>query len=163
MPNVTYEIIIRSEDGGGGKGSGKSSPKSGVAKTPKGDDAGGFNGKKTAALIYAAAKQIGTRVATTYINKVGLRTGNITLQEKMSYDFSVANRAINIGSAVIMGAATGDPIAVLAGVGSAVSWAVDIAVAQDQLNLQRAVENIGISQANIRAGAGGDRIGRATY
>ena len=40
---------------------------------------------------------------------------------------------------------------------------VDIAVAQEQLNLERAVENIGIQQANIRAGAGGDRSGRGTY
>ena len=47
----------------------------------------------------------------------------------------------------------------------ALSWGVDIAVAQEQLNLERAVENIGIQQANIRAGAGagGDRSGRSTY
>ena len=62
-----------------------------------------------------------------------------------------------------MGAVSGNPLAVAAGVGAAVSWGVDIAVAQDQLNLQRAVEQIGISQANIRAGAGGDRVGRNTY
>ncbi len=48
-------------------------------------------------------------------------------------------------------------------VSSALSWGVDIAVAQEQLNLERAVENIGIQQANIRAGAGGNRSGRSTY
>ncbi|MBQ7363524.1 MAG: hypothetical protein IJW48_03620 [Clostridia bacterium] len=52
---------------------------------------------------------------------------------------------------------------VAAGIGSAISWGVDIFVAQEQINLQRAVENIGISQANIRAGAGGDRSGRSMY
>ncbi len=164
MPNVTYEIILKNETGGGG-GSTKKSGSKAVAKTPKGDDASGFNldAKKIAKLSYVAARQIGNRVATTYINKVGLRTGNTTLQERMSYDLSVAKRALNIGTAVIMGAVTGNPLAIAAGIGSAVSWGVDIAVAQDQLNLQRAVENIGISQANIRAGAGGDRIGRNTY
>lgn len=166
MPNITYEIIIRSEDGGGsGTGGGKGTPGKSVAKTPKGDDASGFpiSGKKLAAMGYVAAKRIGNRVATTYISRVGLRTGNATLQERMSYDLGVANRAIGIGTAIIGGAISGNPLAVVAGIGSAVSWGIDIAVAQEQLNLQRAVENIGISQANIRAGAGGDRIGRNTY
>ena len=111
----------------------------------------------------AAVKKVGNRVATTYISQIGVRTGNVTLQEKLAYDKGVAMRAIGIGTTLIVGAATGNPLAIAAGVGSAISWGVDIAVAQEQLNLERAVENIGIQQANIRAGAGGDRSGRNTY
>lgn len=163
MPNVTYEIIIKNETGGSGSGD-KSGSKA-VAKTPKGDDASGFNldAKTIGRLAYVGARRIVNRTFTTYVNKVGMRTGRTSLQERMAYDLSIANRALNIGTAVIMGAVHGNPLAVAAGVGMAVSWAVDIAVAQDQLNVQRAVEQIGISQANIRAGAGGDRAGRNTY
>ena len=164
MANVTYEIILKNETGGGGSSSKKSGSKS-IAKTPKGDDASGFkiDGKKAGMLGYVAVRRIGNRVGTTLINRVGITTGNTTLQERLAYDFSILNRTINIGTAVITGAVTGNPLAIAAGIGMAVSWAVDIAVAKDQLNIQRTVENISISQANIRAGAGGDRAGRNVY
>lgn len=163
MPNVTYEIIIKNETGGSGSGD-KSGSKA-VAKTTDGKDASGFSisKKQAASMAMVAVQKIGNRVATTYINKVGMRTGRTSLQERMAYDLGVANRLVGIGTAVIMGAVSGNPLAVAAGIGAAVSWGVDVAVAQDQLNAQRAVEQIGISQANIRAGAGGDRAGRNTY
>lgn len=170
MADVSYVITIRDDTSGTGSPPGvASTDNTGVASASNGESASpkssGFHISKKAGVMMgvAAVKKVGNRVATTYISQVGVRTGNVTLQEKLAYDKGVAMRWIGIGTAVILGAATGNPLAIAAGVGSAISWGVDIAVAQEQLNLERAVENIGIQQANIRAGAGGDRSGRNTY
>ena len=172
MADVTYVISIRDDTSGKGSTPGVASNDSntGVAPTTSGESASpkssGFNISKKAGVMMgvAAVKKVGNRVATTYISNIGVRTGNVTLQEKLAYDKGVANRLINMGTAVILGFATGHPITgTMAAVGSALSWGVDIAVAQEQINLERAVEHIGIQQANIRAGAGGDRSGRNTY
>ena len=171
MADVTYVISIRDDTSGKGSTPGVASTDSntGVAPTTSGESASpkssGFNISKSAGVMMgvAAVKKVGNRVATTYISQIGVRTGNVTLQEKLAYDKGVAMRVIGIGTTLIVGVATGNPLAIAAGVGSAISWGVDIAVAQEQLNLERAVEHIGIQQANIRAGAGGDRSGRSTY
>lgn len=171
MADVTYVISIRDDTGGkgGSSGSGGSGgmakQNGGVAPTSTGENASGFNISKKQAigLGVVAAKKIANRVATTLINQVGVRTGNTTLQEKIAYTESCIERGLAIGTAIIGGAIAGNPLVVLAGVGAAVSWGVDISVAREQIRLERAVENIGISQANIRAGAGGDRSGRNTY
>jgi hypothetical protein len=81
----------------------------------------------------------------------------------MNYTLNAAERAIGIGAAIIGGLATQNYLVALAGIGAAASWGVDIAVAKEQINLERQVEYIGISQANIRAGAGGDRYGKANF
>lgn len=171
MADVTYLITIRDERGGDSKGlsEGNVAPSTdgtNASGNPNGTVAGSKrkgSGEKARALALVAAKKIIHRVATTYINQVGVRTGNTQLQERLSYSYSCLERSIGIGIAVVGGAMTGNVLAVAAGVGAAVTWGVNIAVAQEQINLQRSVENIGIAQANIRAGAGGDRSGRATY
>ena len=168
MADVTYEIIVRQE---GGSSGGSATPSNvrgnsgGIAQSGRSSDAGTFSltNKQKKAVALAAITIPANRIATTFHNRVGVRTGNVTYQERINYAYSTAKKAVMIGSVIVGGAMTGNVLAVAAGIGSAVSWGVDIAVAQDQLNLQRSVENIGISQANIRAGAGGDRSGKATY
>lgn len=166
MADVTYVIEIRDGGGGGNGGNGvtKISPNAspGVSPTQSGDS-GSSSGIKLGKMAETAVRQIGNRVISTYINRVSLRTGQATLQQRLSYQKGAITRAAGIGAAILGGAAAGNPIAVAAGIGSAVSWGVDIAVAQDQINLQQAVEGIGISEANIRAGVSGDRNGRKTY
>ena len=39
--------------------------------------------------------------------------------------------------------------------------AVNMAIEQENININRRVENVGMNMANIRAGAGGDRKGRS--
>ena len=53
------------------------------------------------------------RVATTYINQVGVRTGNTQFQEKLSYSYSCLERGLGIGAAIIGGAIAGSPLAVV--------------------------------------------------
>lgn len=165
MADVSYVITIKNEASGGGTAP-SGSAKRGVAKTTQGDSASGFqlNKKQAAMMGVAAVRQIGNRVASVYIdNHVGLAEGHTTLQAKLNYNKQVANRLINIGLPLVVGVATGNPMAVIAAVGSAISWGVDVAVAQDRINIQRSVENVGIGMANVRAGAGGDRSGRNPY
>lgn len=167
MADVTYQIIIKGEGNASESNANNTNAQkgSGVSTTLKGDDAGGFSlSKKQIKHMGMATASIAVNKAlTTYINRVGVRTGNVTYQEKLSYTYSTAKRAIGIAGMIGGGIATQNPMLVFAGVTSAVSWGVDLAVSQEQINLQRAVEGIGISQANIRAGAGGDRSGKATY
>ena len=170
MADVTYVISIRDDTGGKGSSeagsSGAGSGNGGVAPTSTGENASGFHLSKKQKInlgIVAAKKAVHT-IAVTYINQVGIRTGNTTLQEKLAYTLSCGDRVFNMGTALLTGVLSGNPAGgVLAAAGIAFTRGVEIAVAQEQLKLERAVENIGISQANIRAGAGGDRFGKATY
>lgn len=165
MADVTYQIIIKGEGNASESNANNTNAQkgSGVSTTLKGDDAGGSPVKKIAKTGFAVASIAANKAVTTYINRVGVRTGNVTYQERLSYTYSTAKKAVGIAAMIGGGIATQNPMLVFAGVTSAVSWGVDLAVAQEQINLQRAVEGIGISQANIRAGAGGDRSGKATY
>ena len=166
MPDVTYEIVIRGEGVEKEQANNLNAQKGhGVAISPNSENSGGFglSSKQIKSMGIATAKVAFNKAHTRYINQVGVRTGNTTYQEKLSYTYSTAKRALNIVGMLGAGAITGNPMFIFAGVTSAVSWAVDLSIAQEQINLERAVENIGISQANIRAGSGGDRSGRATY
>lgn len=141
-------------------------PDGGVAKTSEGRSAAPDTkslGKQLGGFAMAAAASAANQVITTAINQVSVRTGNSTMQQRLSFGYSTAMRALSIGGTVIGGLVTGNPMAVIAGIGSAVSWGVDIAIAQENLDLQRRVESISLEQTRIRAGAGGDRVGRSTY
>lgn len=96
---------------------------------------------------------------TTHINRVELRTGSSTLQEKISYEYGMAKRLVGIGSTLVLGAFTGNPIAIVGGTMALVNMGVQHSIAQQNLNIAREVEGIGIQQANIRAGANGGRNG----
>ena len=168
---VQYVITIRSDgkSSGGKSGAGSSGSSGGVAKTTKGESAakeayedirGAYKG---AAMASAAITVITNRIATAYVNTVELRTGNSVLQQRMAYNISCQKRAVAIGASIIGGFATGNVLAIAAGVGSAISWGVDYSVEAARLNLQRRVEDIGIGMANRRAGAGGDRLSRLGY
>ncbi len=167
---VSYVITIKNEiskkSGGASTASATSAPSvsssgnGGVAKTVHGESADGFSlsKKQMMNIGITAVKRIGNRVSSVIIdNHVGLADGHTTLQAKLNYNKQVANRILSIGLPIIVGTVTGNPMVVAAGIGSAVSWGVDIAVAQDRINIQRSVENIGIGMANTRAGAGGYR------
>ena len=154
---ITFKVD-GDEEGGASDG--------GVAKTSEGKSAApdlGSLGKQVGGFAMAAAASAANQVITTAISQVSVRTGNSTLQQRLSFGYSTTMRALSIGGTILGGVVTGNPMAVIAGIGSAVSWGVDIAIAQENLNLQRRVEGVSLEQTMIRAGAGGDRVGRATY
>lgn len=165
MADVTYRIIIEGE-GGSSEGPKKDS----VARTVSGDSMSNPIGsfikgvdkiKKMAPVAYAL-KYVDLGI-TTEINRTELKTGLSTYQERLNFNYSMAKQVLGIGGAIIGGALTGNVMAVVAGVGAAVNMAVQYSIAQENINLQRRVEDISIGMANVRAGAGGDRVGRSTY
>lgn len=160
---VEYVITIKGE---GGQGSGNksktgASKKNGVAPSADGSSSGEF--KKLGGLAVAGAVAIANKVVTTAINRVGITTGQTTFQERLNYTYNAAMRVTAIGGAILGGIATGNYLAAIAGAASAVSWGVEVAVADMNIQTERRVESISIRQANIRAGSSGDRNGKATY
>lgn len=179
MADVTYRIIIE----GMGGGSADSTPKT-TAATPSGVDVspspspsptgGGTGGGGAGGIadLYGAIKKsaaVGLALkylnlfATTEINRVELRTGRATYQAELNYKKSAAMRGLAIGGSFVGAAIMGNPLLAVAGVVSALDWGLEIGIAQENLNIERAVNNVSIGMANIRAGAGGDRFNRANY
>lgn len=173
MADVTYRIII---EGMGGEGD---APKT-TAATPSGDEispkpaggggttaeTGGFSKAyktiKNSAAVGLALKYANTAI-TTAINRVELRTGRATYQEQLNYQKSATIRGLGIAASIIGGLATGNYLLAVGGAVSALDWGIEIGIAQENLNIERAVNNVSIGMANVRAGAGGDRHGKSNY
>ena len=158
---VSYVITIKNESGGGSSGRGSGA----VAQTKSGEDAGGLSKgvKRGAAMGVAVAAKLADTAVTTYINRVDIQTGNTTVSQKLAFQYSEAKRGLAIGAALVGGIITGNPIAIVGAATAVVSRGIEISIAQENILLQRNLENISIQQANIRAGAGGDRTGRNPY
>ena len=170
---ITYVISIKLD---GAEGTAQSS-NNGVAPSVNGQSVSGVGGagKSESAELKGFFKSAPVQMAkgailaaahkgiSTYINRVSLRTGNEALQERLSFAYSTAQRAFAIGASFVGGLATGNPLAVIGSTAAAMSWAYDIKIQAENIQIQRELEGISIRQANIRAGAGGDRAGRNTY
>ena len=161
MADVTYKIIIEGTGGGGG-GAGGDSPRS-VAATPKGDEISPMESlykkyqtvKNCAPVAYAL--KYANKAVSTEINRVALRTGRTTYQEQLQWTYSTALKGVAIAGAIVVGLATQNYLLALGGVMSAVDTVVDYGIADENIRLERKVENISVGMANVRAGAGGNR------
>ena len=156
MADVNYVITIKSDSDGGDADGGE---KKRIARKSDGEGGGGFvdfvkNHKKQ--VIRFAATNFALKYAdlaiTTHINRVELRTGNALLQEKMNYNYNIAKNVALSGAAIAYGAFSGNPLAVIGGVMSIANIGIQQAIAQENINISRAVESIGLEQARIRAG-----------
>ncbi len=110
---------------------------------------------------YGYAKRAVNTVVSNRINTVSLRTGNSEHQQRLQLAQRVTNDVVSIAESLIVGAAVGG----LAGavVGAALSTTfklIEYGFELEQVELNRTVDNIGLAQAQIRAGTGGDRKGR---
>lgn len=168
MADVTYRIIIEGMGGGASGTGGATTPKS-VATSPKGEELspaaalfGKYKAIRNSAPVALALKYANTAI-TTGINLIDLRSGRSTYQQQIQWKYNTALKGIGIVGSIAAGAITGNPLLALAGVATAVDTLLDYGIAQQRIDLERRVENIGIGMANIRAGAGGDRNNRATY
>lgn len=165
MADVVYRIVIE----GSGTGGADSAPAT-TATTPSGTSVSPappsiydkYKTIRNSAPVALALKYV-NKAITTNISRVDLRTGRSTYQEQLQWTYSTAMKGLAIGGAIVGGIASGNYLLALGGVVSAVDTAIDYGIAERNLNLERRVENISIGMANIRAGAGGDRHGRATY
>ena len=165
MADVNYIITIKSE--------GEAPKEKKVASTQTGDrvdkpdSQNGFDSfMKTANTIRKSAPvgyalRYADLAITTKINRVELRTGSSTLQERIDFNYSMGKKLAASGAAIIGGLATQNYLVAAAGVMSLVSTGVNYAIAAENLAIASSVENIGIQMANIRAGANGGRNGNS--
>lgn len=116
------------------------------------------------AAAYGYAKKFLGTIASANVNTVSLRTGQIQLQERQQAILGYASSAFDIVESAVAGwATTGSPYGALAGAAASLAFkGIDYGIEKRELQLSASVENIGRTQANIRAGAGGGRAGK-TY
>ena len=132
MPDVSYIITIRHE--GGSSGSGGSSP--GVAPTVSGESATGDGNvigdlygayqKATKIAPIAFAMKLIDSTVTREMNRVELRTGHSTYQERISWSYGVAKRTLSTGALLIGGIATNNPVAIGGAVLSAANRGIEL-------------------------------------
>lgn len=159
---MDYEIVIRNQTGDAQK-----SPiaGSGTAATDTTNPGSGDMTLREGAAAGLVAvnhyiKPFVDQMATQYVTTVQLRTGSQELEERMSFNLNVTQKVVSFGSSVAMGAlmgSAGGPLGAIAGafagaVMSLATFAVDYSNKQENINLQRSVENVGLRYMNIRAG-----------
>lgn len=142
-----YTIYIKNETGTETKAKKMASPVQEDSNNVLGDV------KKCAAVGFAVASV--KKVVSHNINTVSLRTGNVEMQERMSFAYSMVSGAVSLGLSVYAGAKVGGAVGAVVGAAIGLgSTAIDLVQKQDTLNLQRANENISRNLAQIRMGAG---------
>ena len=160
---ITYVISIKSDSVSEAKG-GVASDKNGqsVSSERKKSESGGRGGayvksklRKVASVGFAM--QAIDMAVSAQINTVEARTGNARLAELQSYTYSTAKSLV--GATVAGAMAGGVPGAVIGLTGALVHRGVQVALAQQQLDIAKSVENVGLQMAHIRAGTGGSRHG----
>lgn len=153
---ATYEIILRNRTSGAGKAkspTSASATKSGAASAEE---------KQTQLIsgvaAYGYAKKVITQVVSHRVNTVELRMGQAELQEKIALKYSIGRQAFGFLEGIVIGGGlAGVPGAIIGGIASLTSSVMNIALRQDTININRDLEDISISQNNIRAGAGNSR------
>ena len=159
-------ITIRAEDDVTDTGGAKAAPgANGDQVTTEGESKKQAKKAKAVAVAgYHYAKRAVMTVWDYNVSTVSLRTGQERLQEKLEFNKRVASFGISLVEGAVMGAAAGGGVGALVGVAVTTAFKVaELGIEQSKFNMQRTVDDIGLAQANIRAGAGSDRIGKNMY
>lgn len=98
------------------------------------------------------------KVASHTVNQVELRTGRSEWAQKIQFGYSLVSKGVGLLENIGMGYAAGKvPGAVIGAMTSIASTVVDYIQKQDNINLEKSLENITLQQNRIRAGVGGSR------
>ena len=150
MADVSYVITIKTEGSDG---------ESGVAKNQNGEDVGKNKKKKREVkpqeVVMAGvgyALRFADTVITSEINRVSLRTGHSTYQQRISWQYNTGKRLLAAGISMAVGAFT-NPFVAVAGAASILNMGMQYAIAEENLNIAKSVESVGLGMANIRAGS----------
>ena len=158
---ATYEFIFKNETSDGEEAS---LP---VAGTPTNSD----NVQQKQASISKGRQVVGAglvawnkakpwiaRVVSHELNQVELRTGRSEWAQKLQFNYSLVNKGLGLIESVGMGYAVGNiPGAVIGAMTSIAGTVVEYIQKQDNINLEKSLENITLQQNRIRAGVGGGR------
>ena len=116
------------------------------------------NNKAIAVAAYGYAKKAAGTIVASYVDTVELRTGQSQYQKKLQVASSLTSQIWGFGESIALGAATGGPVgAVIAGSLSVASYAINRTKEEMRLSMEESLESVSLSQARIRAGAGGSR------
>lgn len=157
---MAYEIVIRNETN-----SGKKSPIAGSGTAPSDTtNTGGSGADSSISPVRTAAakglvavntyiKPFVDQMVTQHVTTIALRTGAQEQEDRMSFALGVAQKVYSFGTSVATGALVGGlPGALIGGVMSLATMAIDYSNKQERINLQRSVENVGLRYMNSRAG-----------
>ena len=155
---ATHEYVIKIQN----ETSGKKSPiagsnNSGSSKSEKAQATVGQERAQSALkAIVAYNKFIAPFVDSAVERELGtieLRTGASELQQRVNFGRSIAKQVGGLATSVIAGYAVGNlPGAIIGGLISVATTAMNYSNRQNVLNLNRNLEDITISGRNIRAG-----------
>lgn len=152
----------------------ETSPKSEDGVTGSGGDIKGLSqaGKDAAKkdkAVAALGKYVASQTISVFLDNVkgsissniGLVTGKSELQEKVNFGFEIAQQGVNTvknaaaGASVFAAAGLSSGWGAVIGVAlSAISYGINLAFKQQQLNIQEGIENRQINQTLSRNGAG---------
>ena len=147
---ASYEIIIKA-------------PYAGMTKSPVANSMTAAakdkqQGSISALAAYGYTKKIATQLVSHNVNTVSLRTGQTELQQKIALKYDIARNAWNFFETIAIGGGiAGIPGAIAGGVLSLSNTLVNVAIRQDTININRDLENVSLSQNNLRAGVGRSR------
>lgn len=109
-------------------------------------------------VVYRTVKSFATQIINHNVSMVALRTGSNELQERANFTNTIAQKGVGILEAVGAGALVGGLPGALIGLTlGAAHTIMGFQQAQQRLDTQRTVENVGLMMQNIRAGANGSR------
>ncbi len=111
-------------------------------------------------VVYGLTKKLANQAISFSISQVTVTQGTAEYQQKLQFAYGVAQTAFSITEQVAIGFVAGG--AVGAAVGAVVGVAskgIDIAYNQMAINNKENLENITISQYNLRAGYNNSRSG----
>lgn len=149
-----YEIVIKNETSDK-----KKSPIAGDNATAKNTAAnqsttnGAAIGIKALVSFNHFIKPFVNKVATQYISTISLRTGAQELEDKMSFALQTTQKVGGFVGSIAVGAAVGNlPGALIGGMVSLATTALDYYNKQSKLDMDRSVENVNLRYMNMRAG-----------
>lgn len=112
-------------------------------------------------VSYASVRAFANNLISYEISQVELRTGAREYEQKLRFGYEMANKVLNVGTAMAMGAMAGGAIGALVGfVGSTMYTAIGYMQNANTLRTQQNLEDISIGFASIRAGVSGRRSSR---
>ena len=154
MPKVSYIITLKNET------EQAKAKKKTTASTATTDELG--RARKSDEIkpiaLYSYAKKVVNSAVEFQVNTVELRTGSSRLQERTQLAYSVANTGFGIIENALIGGLAFGGVGAVAGVAfgvvnTAINWTQNAA----RLNMSNTLEQVSISQQNIRSGTYGNR------
>lgn len=123
------------------------------------DDADPASGKKDANGVLKAIVAV-DKYAEPFINAaiqqhvstIELRTGASEHQQRVEQTLNLAKQAVGIGTTLVTGFATMNPLLIVGGIVSAATTAINYANKAKKIQMQQSLESISLRGMNVRAG-----------